>query len=229
MKILGIDSTSGFLCIGIYDNAKVYEYNLEVGIRLSSLLAQTLKRILDALGWQVSDIDYFACGLGPGSFTGVRVGLATIKGLAFSFNKPVIGISTLDILARNAERATDGFVVPLVDAKRSLVYGSIYKTKNGIPKRITPYLLLTLDEFLRKIKTNSIILGDAISLYKERLLKDIKGLTLLDKDYWYPRAYNIIALALERIKEEKFDSPFDIKPIYLYPKECQIKNLKVKT
>lgn len=105
MKILGIDTTTKFLSLGICDNAnpvrntayvdkhnkisngaKIYEYNLEVGRRLSSLLAPTLKRVLDTLGWRIDDIDYFACGLGPGSFTGVRVGLATIKGLLYFFS-----------------------------------------------------------------------------------------------------------------------------------------------
>lgn len=223
MKILGIDTTTKFLCIGIYDNGRVYEYNLEVGVKLSSLLAQTLKRILDALGWQVSGIDYFACGLGPGSFTGARVGLATIKGLAFTFNKPIIGISTLDILAINANRAAFGWVIPIIDAKRDLLYCSVYRTKDGILKRTTPYMLLRQEELLRKVKTNSIILGDAVSLYKEELARFIKGLSFLDKDYWYPKARNIIALAQERIRDKKFSRSFDINPIYLYPKECQIR------
>lgn len=223
MKILGIDTTTKFLCIGIYDNGRVYEYNLEVGVKLSSLLTQTLKRILDALGWQVSGIDYFACGLGPGSFTGARVGLATIKGLAFTFNKPIIGISTLDILAINANRAAFGWVIPIIDAKRNLIYCSVYKTKNGIAKRTTPYMLLREEELKRLVKTNSVILGDAVSLYKEELARFIKGLSFLDKDYWYPKARNIIALAQERIRDKKFSRPFDINPIYLYPKECQIR------
>jgi tRNA threonylcarbamoyladenosine biosynthesis protein TsaB len=227
MKILGIDTTTKFLILGIYNNEKIYEYNLEVGIRLSSLLAQTIKRVLDDLGWHIYDIDYFACGLGPGSFTGIRVGLATIKGLAFSLNKPIVGISTLDILASNA-RITNGCVVPIIDAKRSLIYCSFYKIKEGASRRITPYMLLTLEEFLKSFKNlkQTEILGDAVSLYKEKILRNIKGTTILDKDYWYPKAHNIIQLAKEKIKAKRFDNPFKIKPIYLYPKECQIRKCK---
>lgn len=222
MKILGIDTTTKFLCLGIYDDNKVYEYNLEVGRRLSVLLVQTIKRVLDTLGWQVSDIDYFACGLGPGSFTGIRVGLATIKGLSWRKNKPVIGISTLDILAKNA-RIDDGLIIPIVDAKRNLIYCCNYKAKNGNIKRISPYMLLSENELLKKIKKNAVILGDALNLYKENILKSKKWVAILDRDYWYPRAHNIIMLALERIKQKKFTSPFNIQPIYLYPKECQIR------
>ena len=227
MKILGIDTSTKFLSIGVYDGAKVYAYNLEVGRRLSSLLAKTIKRILDALGWQASDIDYFACGLGPGSFTGMRVGVATIKGLAWSLHKPIIGISTLDILARNI-KAVDAKVVPMVDAKRNLIYCSVYKTEGSIQKRITPYLLLTEAEFLKKMSVESIIFGDALPLYKENILRNIKNVTILDRDYWYPRGHNIIELALERIRDGRFSNSFKIKPIYLYPKECQIKNAKSK-
>lgn len=222
MKILGIDTTTKFLCLGIYDGTKIYEYNLELGIKHSSLLIPTIKRVLEALSWNINDIDYFACGLGPGSFTGIRVGLATLKGIAWSINKPMVGISTLDILVRNA-RTSDGLIVPIIDAKRNLIYTSIYKVKFDTFKRITPYMLLTEEEFFRKISNNTLIFGDAVSLYKQRLLSKIKGVTLLDKDYWYPKGRNIIDVALERIKAKKFNSAFNLKPIYLYPKECQIK------
>lgn len=222
MKILGIDTTTKFLCIGIYDDTRIYEYNLEVGRGLSTLLTQTIKRILDAQGYQVRDIDYFACGLGPGSFTGMRVGLATIKGLSWAIRKPVIGISTLDILARDV-RDTDSQIVPIIDAKRNLIYCAVYKNKNGRMNRIKSYMLLKEEELRKCVKPNSILLGDAVSLYKESILRNIKGAIILDKDYWYPKAHNIIALALERIRDKKFDNPFDIKPIYLYPKECQVK------
>lgn len=239
MKILGIDTTTKFLSIGIYDNAKVYEYNLETGTRLSSLLSKILKGLLDALGWQASNIDYFACGLGPGSFTGIRVGLSTVKGLAYSLNKPIIGIPTLDILAKNV-RMTDDYIVPIIDAKRKFIYCSFYKIKNGRLKRIAPYMLLTLDDFFRKIENikpacrrgrhstlnikHTKILGDGVDLYRQELLRNIRGITLLDKDYWYPRGSSIIDLAQEKIRDKKFNNSFRIKPIYLYPKECQIRN-----
>jgi len=225
MKILAIDTSTKFLCLGIWDGIKIYEYNLEVERKLSDLLSITIKRTLAASGQLIKDIDYFACGLGPGSFTGIRIGLAAIKGLSWALNKPVIGISTLDILAKDV-RNSDNPIVPIIDAKRSLVYTSIFKNRNGCLKKILPYALSNEKELLRQVKPNSIILGDAVSLYKERLMRDIKGVTILDKDYWYPKAHNIISLALERIKDKKFSNAFDIKPIYLYPKECQIRTIK---
>lgn len=225
MRILGIDTTTKFFCIGLYDNGRIYEYNLEVGIRLSSLITVTLKRLLATLDWKIEDVDYFACGLGPGSFTGTRVGIATIKGLTWSMNRPVIGISTLDILAKNV-LYTDSPIVPIIDAKRSLIYCSIFKYEFGMLKRLRPYMLLSEEDFFKDIEPDSIVLGDGVSLYKDKLIRDIKGVQILDSDYWYPKAHNIINLALERIKNKKTDNPFKIRPIYLYPKECQIASRK---
>ena len=228
MKILGIDTSTKFLCLGIYSDDRIYEYNLELGRRISALITVTIKRVLDALGWQIKDIDYFACGLGPGSFTGMRVGIATVKGLAFSLNKPVVGVSTLDILARNAG-ITAAYVIPIVDARRNLIYCSIYRNKFGHSARIKPYMLLTIDEFFKKakLKDNAVILGDAINLYKQNILMHMKNVTVLDKDYWYPSGRNIINLAIERINSKMVFSASGIKPVYLYPKECQIRKISV--
>jgi len=233
MRILAIDTSTKILSLGISDGDKIYEYNIEVGIKLSNLLVPALKRVVDSLGWRMGDIDCFACGLGPGSFTGVRVGLATIKGLSFSLDKPLAGISSLDILARNVKK-DNGFVIPVIDAKRNLIYSSIYKIKDGISKRITAYMLLEEEEFFKKVKktislkqeNNVIILGDALTLYKGRLLAELEGVKILDKDYWYPQGRNIIELAKEKIKSKKLNTVFEIKPIYLYPKECQIRKIK---
>ena len=222
MKILAIDSTTRFLCLGLHDNGKNYEYTMEMGPRLSSLLAVTVQRAMEALSLQVSDIDYFACGLGPGSFTGIRVGVAAIKGLSFAVKKPVIGVATLDLLARNA-LADEGYIVPAVDAKRNLIYCGIYHKSNGRLKKISPYMLLSPDVFCKKVRAHSFILGDAAGLYKQEMLKGIRGVSLLDKDYWYPKPHNLIDIVLEKARKCRSSSAFDVKPIYLYPKECQIK------
>lgn len=223
MRILGIDTSTKFLCIGIYDRGKICEYRLELGNRTSTLLTPAIKRVLSALKWQPQEIDYFACGLGPGSFTGLRVGMAAIKGLSFALKKPVVGISTLDILARNVN-SNDKTIVAALDARRNLIYCSMYKNFKGRLKRLTAYLLLTQGDFFQKIKPQSIILGDAVGLYKESILKNTKDATFLEKDYWYPQGRNLIELALEKIKAKNLSDTFKIKPIYLYPKECQIRH-----
>jgi len=223
MKILAIDTATKYLSLGIYDNGVFYEHNLETGARLSSLLAVTIKRALDALGLKVNDLDYFACGLGPGSFTGMRIGLSTMKGLSWVTRKPIIGISTLDILAMNAPYANK-MIIPVMDARRGLIYSCFYRQANGFPKKLSPYMLISKEELIKKVKSPCVIFGDALSLYGDDILKGLPGATLLDKDEWRPKARNIIKLALIRVKEKKFDDLMKVNPIYIYPKECQIKH-----
>lgn len=223
MKILGIDTTTKFLCIGACDNGKIYEYNIELFRLQSAFIMPALERILRALNWDIGKIDYFACGLGPGSFTGIRIGLSTIKAFAWSQNKQIIGLHSLDILANNYIEA-DKIIVPAIDAKRGQVFCSAYKNRAGVLKKIMPDMLLSKSDFLKKLKPASVVLGDALDLYKEEITKNISAVTVLDRDYWYPQARNIIKLALEGIEAKKFNNAFDIKPIYLYPDACQIVN-----
>lgn len=235
MKIIAIDTSTRFLCIGIQDGQNVYEYKIDSGIKLSSLLVPTLKRILDHLGYKPADIDYFVCGLGPGSFTGLRIGLATIKGLSWSLKKPVVGISTLDILAENIflmqNYKDKAAVIPIIDAKRNLIYTAIYRINGKLVKRISPYMLLSQEELILKIKNklgisqknNMFVFGDAVSLYKEAIAKNIPRIEFLEKDHWYPVPFNLIKLGKKKVEDEDFEDAFKVQPIYLYPKECQIR------
>lgn len=222
MRILGIDTSTDYLCIGLLDNNRLYEYRFEAARQMSVLITAHIRRILEAVKIKPADIDCFACGLGPGSFTGLRVGAATIKGLSYALKKPIAGISTLDILA-NEVKEEGKFIIPAIDAKRGLIYCAVYKNnKSGLIK-ISPYMLLSKNEFIKKIKSNSIILGDAIKLYRADLLKFAPQAKLLEKDFWYPQPKNIIELALKMVKDKKLTDSFDLEPIYLYPKECQIR------
>ncbi|MDD5120604.1 MAG: tRNA (adenosine(37)-N6)-threonylcarbamoyltransferase complex dimerization subunit type 1 TsaB [Candidatus Omnitrophica bacterium] len=222
MKILAIDTSTKNLCLGLYAEGKIYEYSLGLGRSLSSLLVPTIQRVADAAGLEISDIDLFGCGLGPGSFTGLRIGLATIKGLSIVRNKPVIGVSSLDILAKNAELKGRP-IVAAVDARRGLIYCSCYKYEKDILKRKSQYFLLNLEEFIKKFRIKPVILGDAAALYRDKMLASIKGATVLDKDYWQLRTHNLMAIMLQKAKVKQFSSALNVKPIYLYPKECQIR------
>jgi tRNA threonylcarbamoyl adenosine modification protein YeaZ len=222
MKILGIDSSTKNLCLGLYVDGKFYEYSLKAGRKISSILAPAIQKVTHALGLKIADIDYFACGLGPGSFTGMRIGLATIKGLSLVSGRPVIGVSSLDILAKNVQ-LKDRLIVPALDAKRGLIYCSSYKYEKGILKRQSEYALLNLNEFVKKFRAAPIVLGDAAILYRDKILSCIKGATVLDKDYGDLQAHNFIKLVCLKIKAGQVSSGLTVKPIYLYPKECQIK------
>lgn len=224
MNILALDTTTKFLCVGIYKDGAVYEYTIDAGRKMSLLITSTISRLLDAAGLDLEKIDYFACGLGPGSFTGIRLGLSTIKGLSFSSRAPVIGIPTLEIIAENATDQ-NACILTLVDAKRDLVYRGFYRSSCGRIRRLEPDRLIPLAEALKKIKNNVIITGDGAGLHKDAIFKKAPGAVILDKDCWYPKGHAIIKLALEKIKEKK--TAKKCAPIYLYPKECQVRGTNV--
>lgn len=221
MRILGIDTTTKFFCLGILDGQNFYSYRVQLFKKQASLAVPTIKRVLDVLGLKLKDFDYFACGLGPGSFTGIRIGLSIIKSISFALDKPVVGFSTLDILAKAVRQ--QGYLVPIMDARREMFFSAIYKNSKNKLTRISGYKLIARADFYKIVPKDAYIFGDALEIYKEEIRKNLPSVNLLDSDFWYPQPRSIIDLAEEKIKKEETSNYLKIKPIYLYPKECQVK------
>lgn len=230
MKILAIDTSTQFLCVGVKKDFKIYTYRLKSERRHSLILLSSIRRILRSLKIDLDDIDYLSVGLGPGSFTGIRIGIATIKGLAVAGDKRVIGIPTLDVIAYNAIDVQNNykFICPILDAKRELVFTALYQNKKGKLKLIEPYRLITLSGLLKFIPPKTILLGNALGLYKTKLMSKLKCHEFLDEDYDFPHPYNLLRVSEELRSKGKLTDAEKIQPIYLYPKECQIKNLTKK-
>ncbi|MFC1658199.1 tRNA (adenosine(37)-N6)-threonylcarbamoyltransferase complex dimerization subunit type 1 TsaB [Candidatus Omnitrophota bacterium] len=228
MNILAIDTSSKMLCLGVVNHRqKRVGYNLDSGKRHTGLLLPTIKKALARSGVRISQVDYFAVGLGPGSFTGLRIGLATMKGFAQAMNVPVIGLPTLDILAGNALAEKGRIICPLIDAKRNLVFTAWYESDaHNRLKRGSPYLLISIEELLKRLKPYKGItfLGDGLLLHQRLLMAKKRGSIFLNEDNWYPKAKILINQALDSAQRGRFKEAGRIKPIYLYPKECQVKN-----
>ena len=225
MKILGIDTTTKFLCIGIGINKDIYEYCLNLGKGHDLYLINHLRRILESLRIKIEQIDYLVVGLGPGSFTGARIGISAIKGIACALNKKVIGVSTLEIIAYNALNYTEGnFVCPVLDAKRGLLYSALYYRENRSLKEKIPAHLWSIDEMIKNVPPNTLFLGDGLNLYKSYLMAKTKEAYFLDEDFFWPKATYLLESALKYIRGKKFISLDKLKPIYLYPAHCQVKN-----
>jgi len=230
MNVLAIDTATAFLCIGLSDGVKNYLTRLEVGTGLSSMLVKTIRGHLDAVGWKAADIDCFACGSGPGSFTALRIGMAAIKAMAWATHKPVAGIPSLDILAY-ALRGEESVLVPVMDAKRSMVYTAAYAAGSGVLRRITPYQLVPVGEFSavmgRKIcsrrQKRIIITGDAADLVRPALSGSLLRAEAAEKDFRNPSPHALLELAQQACARKQTCDAFKLKPLYLYPQECQIR------
>ena len=224
MKILAIDSSSKFLNIALgEDNLIIAEESHLLDRQHSALLVPKVKELLEKCNSNIGDIDAFVVGLGPGSFTGLRIGVSSVKGFGIATKKPCAGVASIDALAMNAdvEKAT---VVPVIDAKRGQVYSAIYKRrKNGSIFKTSGYLLLTIDALMKKIKGTAVFLGDGISLYKEKIRRLGRNAIFLDEEYWYPKASSLIKLGLKNIKRHRKQDLGKLKPLYIYSKYCQVR------
>ena len=227
MKILYLDTSSKYLSLALADDYRILSRAHKLIDRNhSSRLIPLIEKALKKSGLPLNKLDGICVGRGPGSFTGLRIGIAAVKGFGFALRKPVVSVSSLDILAQNAFLFKNGLkqICALVDAKQNKVYACLYRAESGSLKRKSKYLLLPMEKLLPRLKGGIVFLGDGIRLYREMLLKK-KGIkpVFAPERFCYPRAARAVRLGLERFARGKFDDLDSLTPLYLYPKECQIK------
>lgn len=214
MKLLAIDTSTNYLSLAVTNGDKVIaRFHRKADMSHSSLLVPMIEKVLKKAKMKLKDIDGFCVSIGPGSFTGLRIGVTTVKGLAYALKKPIVAVPTLDAIADNA-RNFAGLVCPVLDAKKKKVYACLYKSDGKKLKRASKYLLLGAADLIKMIgKRETLFLGDA---------KGIEGIR--DKK-WHPRAQAVARLGLENFRKKKFVRPEDLEPLYLYSRECDIKGI----
>lgn len=215
MKVLAIDTSTSCLSIAIVeDGGTICECNRLAPMQHSSLLLPMMADCLKRGGLSIEAIDGFAVSLGPGSFTGLRIGVATMKGLAFALSKPIVGISTLDVLAENIGLTTHR-ILPILDAKRGEVYSAIYGFKGQKLKRLSEDLVIDVDGLLKMLETKAIFLGEGLTKYQDIIKKKKKDQVMFaPPEAWFPRASVVARYGLQRLKTGKSDHPYEITPLY---------------
>jgi tRNA threonylcarbamoyladenosine biosynthesis protein TsaB len=137
MIILAFDSTAKAASVAVCDGEKLLaNYNIDNGLTQSELLLPMAENMLASLRLTFDDVDLLACSVGPGSFTGVRIGVALVKGIAFGKNIPCVSVSTLDELAENL-KGLEGIIVPTMDARRQQVYTATYRGRGAEIEKLT--------------------------------------------------------------------------------------------
>ncbi|MCR4782815.1 MAG: tRNA (adenosine(37)-N6)-threonylcarbamoyltransferase complex dimerization subunit type 1 TsaB [Lachnospiraceae bacterium] len=223
MKILAIDASGLVASVSILEDDKmVGEYTLNHTRNHSVTLLPLVDALIQATDSKPEDFDYIALAGGPGSFTGLRIGAATAKGLAFSWKKPIISVPTIDALCYNVF-GVEGIVCPILDARRNQTYTGIYRfeEKDG------ESTLLTIDE-QKACDINSLIerlnelgekvtfLGDGVPVFKDTIDEKLKV-----EHRYAPahqsrqRASSVGMLAFRYAKEGKIEDTFTHRPIYL--------------
>ncbi|MFH1360244.1 MAG: tRNA (adenosine(37)-N6)-threonylcarbamoyltransferase complex dimerization subunit type 1 TsaB [Candidatus Omnitrophota bacterium] len=234
MKILALEtSTKKFSLAIAEDNKVLLSKNTKLKKVLSSSIIPSIKKLLDQARVPLSCVDGFAVGLGPGSFTSLRVGLATVKGLCLAMQKPVVGIGSLDLIAMNAKVKSDEQICVLCDAKRNLLYACFYVCQKGELKRTSDYMLADIQEIMKKVEKDTHFIGDGIKLFEEEIKKAVEArrtqghgnltCTFAKEKDWYPQARHLAFLAHQRFQKKQYDRADQLIPLYLYPDDCQIK------
>lgn len=200
------------------------EFSLHTGETHSRRLLAGIAWLLKETGIDWPAIDAVAVSLGPGSFTGLRIGLATAKGLAMAGETKLIGIATLDGLAAQIIADQDTLVCPVLDARKKEVYCSFYRCNDqGVPRSLEEYQVIGPAALCDRIKEPVILLGDGAELYGDLFEKELAGLLkVVPPGIYYPRAATIGFLALDKWQKKEFLNPADSEPIYIRPSEAEL-------
>lgn len=152
MKVLAVDTSAKTATVALLeDNKIISEYSIYTNTHSTTLLPM-IESVFDFAGISAKDVDLYAVSVGPGSFTGIRIGVSTVKGLAFVHNTPCVGVSALEAMAENF-RGVEGIIVPAIDARRDMVYTAIFKSeKNGSLTRLTEDSQIAISELLALLK-----------------------------------------------------------------------------
>lgn len=219
MKILGIDTSSDILSISLSDNDKILgENTIKNNSNHSPKLVPMIDELLKKIGIDISEIDIFACSIGPGSFTGLRIGLGLSKAMAQANNKHIIGVPTLLSLGKNAKNIK-GYICPMIDARNDNVYTCILDEKYNL---IVDYCCLNIDELIQKCKDiNAPIyfIGNGAIIYMEKIQQNISNtIGIQDSEL---NAKNICIVAYEKYMNGQIDSIYSLVPTYLRPTSAE--------
>ncbi|MSR64793.1 MAG: tRNA (adenosine(37)-N6)-threonylcarbamoyltransferase complex dimerization subunit type 1 TsaB [Verrucomicrobiae bacterium] len=183
----------------------------------STNLVPAIETLLAECKVQSSEFDLFAVGLGPGSFTGIRVAIATAKGFSLATQKPILGVSSMDALAlAHKDRLPQGgtSLAVIVDAGRSEVYCSVYSNLDGQFFKVNDVSIITLEQLRARILTPTLFIGPEIGTFRNDLEKHLGRRALVDSQPANPSAHVIALLAEERFSEQEMGDS-DLEPIYL--------------
>lgn len=212
MHSLAIDTATTSLSVAVMDDQKILEEVLETKkVRHSVALLPAIHKALDQVGWKVEDIDRIFVTRGPGSYTGLRMGVTTAKTLAWTMNKELFSVSSLAALAINAK---EGYVFPYIDARRKFLFGAGYLIQDGKLEELLPEGYYALEEFLQKAK--EIVKDEKVTFVSsngEKLEEDIQTF-FKEQVHFLTDEDRFIHAGRELLVPSKQEVPEDFLPSY---------------
>lgn len=225
MKVLGIDTSTSCGSVGLIDDGEVIsDYLLNIPVTHSERLLGAIEFVLKETRCPIENIDGWAISIGPGSFTGLRIGVSTVKGLAFATGKPVVGVSTLDVLASQIA-PTSHLICPILDARKKEVYTAFYRYEEGSSlKRQSNYQAIGPEDLVKKITGQTIFLGDGVRTYRDFLLNSLPSLAIFPLSPLQVSHGSMVAkLGSELLQKGEYLDLSTFVPIYVRPSEAEMK------
>ena len=227
MKILAVDTATTSCSAAIVDNGlMIAELTTANNQTHSKHLMNMIDTVCDMSGLKIADMDGFAVTRGPGSFTGLRIGISTVKGLAWSLNKPVVGISSLDALAWQC--APGAYLVcTLLDARKHEVYYCRYHFQDGELKKEGTEQVIVPTEAINDIREPCLFVGNGATLYKEEILEKLGELALFAG--WNQnsiRASSVAGISLKRFIHHQTDDVALLVPHYIRKSDAELHRKK---
>lgn len=221
MRVLAVDTSTMAGGVALLDGERVIgESLLDVRTTHSERLMVAIDRVLADAGWSATEIDGFAVAVGPGSFTGLRIGLATVKGLALAVGRPIAAVPTLDAMAAALPWCARP-VCPVLDARKGEVYASLYRWDGCAIRREWDYLALSPDALAARLHEPVVGVGDGAALVHS------PWVTLARPVRRGPPAAVVAWLGAERLRAGDVVPAADLVPLYLRPSEAELKRRAV--
>lgn len=224
MKILAIDSSSQTASVCLMDEDKIVsEFFLNNNLTHSQTIMPMTKALLSACNVKVQDIDLFAVSTGPGSFTGVRIGVSMVKGMAMPQNKPCVSVSTLEAMAYNFLHL-DCIVCSTLDARCQQVYNAMFRVKNKNVIRLTDDRAISVRDLtneLINIKQNIFLVGNGSNICYNELENSLSNIKLAPELLVHQRASGIAFVGKVKFENGDFLDSHSLVPIYLRPCQAQ--------
>ena len=219
MKVLGIDSSGMVATVAVVEDTQMLaEYTINYKKTHSQKLLPMLDEVAKMIELDLNTIDAIAVAAGPGSFTGLRIGSATAKGLGLALKKPLVSVPTLEGIAYNF-CGSEKVICPMMDARRSQVYTGIYEFQENTLKVMEDQMAVPVEEVLEKLNQTGrevILAGDGGPVYLELIKKNLKVPYLLAPAHLNrQRAGAVAVLGIQYAKEGKLESAMEHQPDYL--------------
>jgi tRNA threonylcarbamoyladenosine biosynthesis protein TsaB len=227
VRILAVETSTLTGAVALLDgDTVVAEHRLNIAVTHSERLLATIDLLLQAAGWRLTDAAVLAVAIGPGSFTGLRIGVSTMKGLAFATGAPLVGIPSLDAVAWSLPYATWP-VCPILDAKKGEVYAALYRTDEGRLERLSEYRALApevlAEELGEQLPGPVVFVGDGVGPHAA-LLRRVLGsrARLAPATHRLPSAVTVAELGREAFRRGEVADAASLVPLYVRRSEAEL-------